>query len=143
MADADRALLVATYEAAVVDAYRDALEQQSIPAELADTVLVLAQHHDEHCTALAAAGLQARSSIVRDEAVFATVIERLRGPDPRAGVLATEEALAATHLESLALLETTDAAAVVASILPVEARHAVAVDPASLPPVQTVEGAFG
>jgi hypothetical protein len=143
MTDVDRALLVAAFEAAVVDAYRDALEQQSIPADLADTVLVLAQHHDEHCTALAAAGLQARSSIARDERVFGIVVEALRGADARAGVLATEESLAATHLQSLARLETTDVAAVVASILPVEARHAVVLDPGALPPVQATEGSFG
>ena len=77
-----------------------------------------------------------------DEAVFAAVVERLRSGDPRGGLLQTEEGLAATHLQSLAVLETTDAAAVVASILPVEARHAVALDPAALPAVQTTDGAL-
>ena len=142
MADADRALFVAGLEAAVTDAYRSALEQQSVPAELADTVLVLAQHHDEHCAALAAIALKARADVVSNERLFPEVTEALSGPDARAALLAVEEALAATHLASLGVLTDTLAAASVASILPVEAQHAVALEPSALHEVQTVDGAY-
>lgn len=143
MADADRALFVAGLEAAVVDAYRTALEQQLVPADLADTVLVLAQHHDEHCTALAAIGLVARSAIARNETLYAELSQSVAGPDGRAAILAAEEALAATHLASLGVLEDTLAASSVASILPVEARHAIVLDPTAVPDVQTTERAYG
>lgn len=143
MADADRALFVAGIEAAVVDAYRAALEQQAVPADLADTVLVLAQHHDEHCTALAAIGLTARSAVVRNETLFAELSQSVTGPDPRAAILGVEEALAATHLASLGVLTDTLAASSVAGILPVEARHAVVLDPSAVPEVQTTDRAYG
>lgn len=142
MADADRALYVAGLEAAVVDVYRLALELQSVPAELVDTVLVLAQHHDEHAAALAAIAATARSAVERNESLHDELRQSVLGDDPRGAILAVEQSLAATHLASLGELESTDAAAAVASILPVEARHAVVLDPASLPPVQTVAGAF-
>jgi hypothetical protein len=140
--DEDRALFVAGLEAAVADAYRLALEQQAVPAELADTVLVLAQHHDEHCTALAAIGLTARADIVRNERLYGELAETVTGPDPRRAVLEVEESLAATHLESLGVLEASLAAASVASIVPVEAQHAVVLDPTALPPVQTTRLAY-
>jgi hypothetical protein len=142
MADADRALFVAGLEAAVVDAYRAALEQQAVPADLADTVLVLAQHHDEHCTALAAIALVARSAVVSNETLFVEVTESISGPDARAAILAVEEALAATHLVSLGVIDDTLAASSIASILPVEARHAVVLDPGAVPEVQSVDGAY-
>jgi hypothetical protein len=142
VADADRALFVAGLEAAVVDAYRAALEQQAVPADLTDTVLVLAQHHDEHCTALAAIGLTARGAIARNETLFAELSESVAGPDPRAAILGIEEALAATHLASLGVLTDTLAASSVAAILPVEARHAVVLDPSSVPDVQMTDRAY-
>ena len=142
MADADRALFVAGLEAAVVDVYRLALEGQSVPPELAEIVLVLAQHHDEHCTALAAVGARARSAIGRNETLYAELNQSVLGPDPMLAIVAVEQALAATHLASLGVLESTDAAAAIASILPVEARHAVVLDPTLLPPSQTVDGAY-
>lgn len=142
MADADRALFVAGLEAAVVDAYRVALDQGALPADLTDTVLVLAQHHDEHCTALAAVALMARSAVARNERLYTDLNQTVLGADPRAAILAVEEALAATHINSLGLLESTDAAAAVASILPVEARHAVVLDPGALPQVQTGGGSY-
>jgi hypothetical protein len=143
VADADRVLFVAGLEAAVVDVYRLVMEQGSLPVDLADTVLVLAQHHDEHCIALAAVGQTARSAIARNETLYAELNQTVLGADPVSAILAVEHALAATHLASLGVLESTDAAAAVASILPVEARHAVVLDPTALPPVQTIDGAYG
>jgi hypothetical protein len=142
VADEDRALFVAGIEAAVTDAYRAALEQQSVPADLADTVLVLAQHHDEHCAALAAIALKARTDVAPNPRLFTEVTELLRLPDARTTLLDIEEALAATHLESMGVLTDTLAAASVASILPVEAQHAVVLDPSALPEVQTTDGAY-
>lgn len=139
MADADRALFVAGIEAAVVDAYRGALEQQSVPPELVDTVLVLAQHHDEHCTAMAAIARTPRSAVARNERLHG----ELAGASMDAASLArVEDALAATHLASLALLADPIAASSVASILPVEAVHAVVLDPTALPVVQTTDAAY-
>jgi hypothetical protein len=142
MADEDRALFVAGIEAAVTDVYRLALEQQAVPSDLADAVLVLAQHHDEHCAALAAIALVARADVVRNERLFGELSATVLGPDPRPALLAVEEALAATHLASLGVLTDTLAASSVASILPVEAQHAVVLDPSALPDVQTVDAAY-
>ena len=142
MADADRALFVAGVEAAVVDVYRVLIERATLPTDQLDTVIVLAQHHDEHCLALAAVALQPRSAIERNEQVYAELNQTVLGDDPMGAIYDVEERLAATHLESLGVLETTDAAAAVASILPVESRHAVAVVASALPELESVQGAF-
>jgi hypothetical protein len=142
VADADRALFVAGLEAAVTDVYRLALDGPNLPAPHTDTVLVLAQHHDEHCTALAAIAQTARSAVVRNTTLYAELNQSVLGPDPLPAILAVEQALAATHLASLGALETTDAAASVAAILPVEAQHATVLDPTRLPEVQTVDAAY-
>jgi hypothetical protein len=142
MADADRALFVAGLEAAVTDVYRLALDGANLPATAVDTVLVLAQHHDEHCTALAAIAQTARSAVERNTTLYAELNQTVLGPDPLPAILAVEQALAATHLASLGVLESTDAAASVAAILPVEAQHATVLDPTQLPAVQTVDGAY-
>lgn len=142
MPDADRALFVAGLEAAVVDAYRALLDRGALPAELADTVLVLAQHHDEHCTALAAIADTPRRGVERNETLRAELSESLLADDPTLALLGVEEALTSTHLASLGVLEDTDAVAVVAGVLPVEARHGVVLDPKMLPPVQIVGGQY-
>jgi hypothetical protein len=142
VADADRALFVAGLEAAVADVYRLALEGATVPPDFVDTVLVLAQHHDEHCAALAAIGRTPRSAIERNARLYGELNQTVLEDDPRAAIIATEHALAATHLASLGVLESTDSAAAVASILPVEARHAVVLDPGALVALQTVDGAY-
>jgi hypothetical protein len=142
VADEDRVLFVAGLEAAVVDAYRALLDRGSLPAELADTVLVLAQHHDEHCTALAAIAGTPRRAVERNEKLREELLESLAVDDPTLALLGVEEALTSTHLASLGVLEGTDAVTVVASILPVEARHGVVLDPQMLPPVQIVGGQY-
>lgn len=142
LGDAGRALFVAGLEAVVADVYRLALEEQVPPPQLASVVLVLAQHHEEHATALAAIALTARAEVPRNDRLYAELNQTVLGPDPTAAILDVEESLAATHLASLGVLETTDAAAAVASILPVEAGHAVVLDPSALPPVQTVDRAY-
>lgn len=142
MADADRVLFVAGLEAAVVDVYRALLDRGSLPAALVDTVLVLAQHHDEHCTALAAIAGTPRAAIKRNEKLYGELNRTVLVDDPTRTLLVVEEALTSTHLASLGVLESTDAAAAVASILPVEARHGVVLDPAELPPLQIVGGQY-
>ena len=142
VADAERALFVAGIEAAVVDVYRELLERASLPTDQQDTVVVLAQHHDEHCLALAAVAEQRRAAVERNETLYAELRRTVLGDDPMGAVYEVEEQLVATHLASLGVLETTGAAAAVASILPVEARHAVAVMPSSLPALESAEGAY-
>ena len=142
MADADRALFVAGLEAAVVDVYRVLLQRGTLPAEQSDIVTVLAQHHDEHCVALAAVGLQPRSAIERNDTLYAELNQTVLGDDPMGAIHAVEEQLTATHVTSLGVLETTDAAAAVASILPVEARHAVALVPTALPALESDRDAY-
>ena len=142
MADADRALFVAGIEAAVVDVYRVLIERATLPTDQHDVVVVLAQHHDEHCLALAAVGQQPRSAIERNEQLYAELNQTVLGDDPMGAIHAVEEQLVATHLASLGVLETTDAAAAVASILPVEARHAVVVMPSALPALESVQDAY-
>jgi hypothetical protein len=142
MSDADRVVFVAGLERTVADAYRAALERETLDPATADTLLVLAQHHDEHATALAAVAGQRASSLARDDALYTELDGQLVGSGLVAAAHAIEEAMAATHLESLGVLDSTDAAGAVAAILPVEARHAVVLDPTALPPVQTVDGAY-
>ena len=142
MADADRALFVARLEAAVVDAYRALLERGGLSAEESDTVLVLAQHHEEHSAVLAGLAGSTRARAGRSETLFAELEERMLGVDPLAAILVVEQALAATHLASFGVLEDTDAITAVASILPVESRHVVVLDPTLLPSLQTADGAY-
>jgi hypothetical protein len=142
VADADRALFVAGIEAAVVDVYRVLLDRATLPADQRDIVIVLAQHHDEHCLALAAVGQQPRSAVERNEQLYAELNQTVLGDDPMMAIYGVEERLTATHLASLGVLETTDAAAAVASILPIEARHAVVVVPSALPPLESADLAF-
>lgn len=142
MADASRALFVARLEAAVVDAYRALLERGGLSAEESDTVLVLAQHHEEHSAVLAGLAGSTRVRAGRSETLFAELEATVLGDDAMAAILAVEQSLSATHLASFGVLESTDAIVAVASILPVESRHVVALDPASLPNLQTAEGAY-
>jgi hypothetical protein len=127
VADADRALAVARIEVAVADAYRAALDRGTLAPEATDVVLVLAQHHEEHAIALAALARTPRSAVERDGGFYAQLNQTVLSDDPLAAIFDTERSLAATHLASLGVLESTDAAAAVASILPVEAQHVVAV----------------
>ena len=142
MADADRALFVARLEAAVVDAYRALLDRGGLSTDATDTVLVLAQHHDEHSAVLAGLAGSTRAGAGRSETLFAELEATVLGADPMAAILAVEQALSATHLASFDVLEDTDAIVAVASILPVESRHVVVLDPAALPNLQTAEGAY-
>lgn len=151
MADTDRALFVAGLEIAVSDAYRAVLDQGSLPRDASDLVLVLSQHHDEHATALAALGQTARADVVRNATLYGELNQTVLGADPLGAILAVEQSLAATHLASLGVLETTDSAAAVAAILPIEADHAVVVGVASglpltspelLPALETVDLAY-
>lgn len=142
MADADRALFVARIEAAVVDAYRALLDRGALSPDASDTVLVLAQHHDEHCAALATLAGSTRVRVGRSEPLFAELDEALLAADPMPAILAVEQALAATHLASFDVLDSDDAIVTVASILPVESRHVVVLDPKALPDLQTAEGAY-
>lgn len=142
MADADRALFVARIEAAVVDAYRALLDRGGLSTDATDTVLVLAQHHDEHSAVLAALAGSTRVRAGRSETLFTELHEALLGADPMPVIFAIEQALAATHLASFDMLEERDAIVAVASILPVESRHVVVLDPTALPNVQTADGAY-
>lgn len=151
MADTDRALFVAGLEIAVSDTYRAVLDQGSLAPEAADLVLVLSQHHDEHATALAALGLTPRAKVERNATLYAELNQTVLGADPLGAILAVEQSLVATHLASLGVLETTDSAAAVAAILPIEAEHAVVVGVASglsltspelLPSLETVDGGY-
>lgn len=139
MADTDRALFVAGIEIAVSDAYRALLDKGGLAPDVADTVLVLSQHHDEHATALAALGRTPRAKVSRNAALYADLGESVLGADPLAAILAVEQALAATHLASLGLLTTTDAAAAVAAIMPIESDHAVVVGVAAGRPLASAE----
>ena len=142
MADAERALFVAGLEAAIVEVYRTLAERASLPVEQHDTVVVLAQHHDEHCLELAVVGGERRSAIEPNERLRAELEASVLGDDPMTAIYAVEERLVATHLASLGVLETPDAATVVASILPVESRHAVAVTPSALPALESEQDAY-
>lgn len=125
--DRARALFVAGIEIAVRDIYRDLLDQGGLDPDVADTVLVLAQHHDEHAAALAALGRTPRSSVHRNVALHAELTRTVLGAHPLSAIVDVEEALVATHLASLGMLTSAHAAAAVAAILPIESDHAVVV----------------
>ena len=125
VADEDRHRFVAGLEAAVTDAYRSALDRGGFDAAVADVLLVLAQHHDEHATALAALAGIARADVVPNATLYAELNQTVLVDDPLPAVIAVEEALAATHVASLGELTSSDGAAAVASIVPVEAQHVV------------------
>ena len=151
MADEDRHRFVAGLEAAVTDAYRAALERGGLAPAVTEVLLVLAQHHDEHATALAALAGMPRADVVPNARLYAELNQTVLVDAPLPAVVAVEEALAATHVASLGELTSGDGAAAVASIIPVEAQHVVAagvtsgLDPGAselLPAVQVTDRAF-
>jgi hypothetical protein len=150
-ADRARVLFVAGVEIAVSDTYRALLDNGGLAPDVADTVLVLSQHHDEHATALAALGLTPRADVSRNTTLYAELNQTVLGPDPLPAILAAEQALVATHLVSLGTLSTTDTAAAVAAIMPIEADHAVVIgvaggialaSPQLLPALDAVDAAY-
>jgi len=151
VADADRALFVAGLEVALADAYRVVLDRGGLDDAAAEVLLVLAQHHDEHASALAAVARRPRSDVVANATWYAELNQTLLGSSPLDAARAAEESLAATHLVSLRLLTAATAASAVAAILPVEAQHSIAVaavagvavtDPTLHPGVAPVDGAL-
>lgn len=115
-------------ELAAVDAYSAAAGTGLISEEVLPVALTFQQHHRDHAQAYAAL-LGTRAPGVANQSVLAAFGPQIaRARDEQALLQVAfdlETAAASTYLLALGLLESTDAAATAAAILPTESRHAV------------------
>jgi rubrerythrin len=153
LTDEERAAFAESIELAAVELYRQAAAGGKIttPALVA-AATTFAGHHQEHAGAFAsAAGDKARH--VANPKLVQIVGDQLRAaPDEKATIKIAfdlENGTAATYMLALGALESPDDARLVASILPVEAQHAVVLGTAIglpndivLPPFETQDGGF-
>jgi hypothetical protein len=116
-------------ELALVEAYQAAATSGKIttPA-VADAAGAFAEHHQEHGAAFGAAAGSAATGRA-NPGLLDEVADQLEGAADENDVVeiafGLESAAAATHLFALGALESPDALQATASILPVEAQHAV------------------
>jgi Ferritin-like domain len=127
--DPEIAAFAESVELAVVEAYRGAAASAKVttPA-VADAARAFAEHHEEHGAAFGAvAGGVATGRA--NPGLLEEVTDQLEGAADENDVVeiafGLENAAAATHLFVLGVLESAEARQVAASILPVEAQHAV------------------
>jgi Ferritin-like domain len=127
--DPEIAAFAESIELAVVEAYRAATAsgKMTTPA-VADAARTFAEHHEEHGAAFGAAAGSAATGRA-NPGLLEEVTDQLEGADDENDVVAItfglENAAAATYLFALGVLESAEARQVTASILPVEAQHAV------------------
>lgn len=115
-------------ERAAVAAYELADERRLLQAQPAESARIFGRHHADHAEALyclvpASAPMEANQALVD---LLAPQITAATTADELANVLyGIEEGAAATYMFALGVLESPDVAGAAASILPIEAQHAV------------------
>ena len=127
--DAGLAAFAASVELAAVEAYRAAAASGLVTTKaVLDAATVFAGHHTEHAAAFGAAAGSAATKKPNPK-LLAAVAGQLGSAKDEAGVLRIaydlEGAAAATYLFALGALTSKEALQLTASILPVEAQHAV------------------
>lgn len=127
--DADLSILVfaQSLELTAVAAYDAALNSNLLQPGPSEVAKLFRSHHLEHAQAMAGAAGKAAKNMA-NKALLAKFGPILQAAKDQNAVLDAafqiENAAAATYGQALALLKATDSAALVASIQPVEARHA-------------------
>lgn len=149
--DAGIAAFAQSVELTAVAAYTAAAQSGLVKtAAVLDAATTFAGHHKEHAAAFgAAAGAAATGKL--NQTLLTSLQPRLAAAKTENDVLTIaydlENAAAAAYLFALGVLESTVALQLTASILPVEAQHAVVLGhvigaslDTTLPPFQTQEG---
>lgn len=116
---------VQTLELATRDLYDEAIASAAPGAETTNVLQVFREHHDAYAQELS--GMLGRvGALLPNAALVEEYLERFgAGPERMAAAAAElEGSLVATYLDALDVLESTEGAALVASILTTEARHA-------------------
>ena len=121
-------------ELAAVDAYGIAIASGKLSPNIAAVAGVFQRHHREHAQALG--GLASKSAPgVSNKAILAAFGPKFTAATTEQELvtlaMTVENAAASTYQALIASLTATDPAALVASILPIEARHAVVLGQAS------------
>ena len=150
----DLAVFAASVEYAAVAAYGAAADSGKVttPA-VADAATLFADHHQQHGDAFSA--LVQRDDIEPNPGLLEAVGGQIAEAADEAAVLeiayGVENAAAATYLFGLGVLDDVTAAEAMASILPVEAQHAITLgfvlgkpldDETLMPPFETVDEAL-
>lgn len=152
--DGDIATFAASVEYAAVAAYTAAAKSGLVKTKaIADAATLFAGHHQQHGDAFKAAG--SNPNIAANKAVLDMVTPQLTAAKTENDVVALayglENAAAATYIFALGVLTTEKAYNAVASVMPVEAQHAVALgfvlgksldDKAFMPSFETKDGAL-
>lgn len=141
-------------ELAARAAYEVVIQTRRLSPAEEELCRTFASHHLDHANALAVlAGENDSSTSSPNASVVASVQPQLAGASDARGLLrvlySVEEGAAATYLQALGQLESPTAAGAAASIMPIEAQHAVVLGqlldlPTSdwMPPFQTTTDAF-
>lgn len=151
---ADIAVFAASVEYAAVAAYGAAADSGKVttPA-VGEAATLFADHHQQHGDAFAA--LVQRDDIAPNPGLLEAVGSQIGAAADEAAVLeiayGVENAAAATYLFALGVVDDVTAAEAMASILPVEAQHAITLgfvlgktldDPTLMPPFETTDEAL-
>ena len=150
--DADIATFAASVEYAAVEAYKAAAASGKVKTKaVLDAATAFAAQHQQHGDAFKAAGTN--KSVAANKALLETVGGQLtKAADEKAVVelaYGLENSAAATYLFALGVLQTPAAYEAVASVLPVEAQHAIALgfvlgkpltDPSLMPAFEKQDG---
>ncbi len=150
----DLAVFAASVEYAAVAAYGAAADSGKVttPA-VGEAATLFADHHQQHGDAFA--GLVQRDDIEPNPGLLDAVGGQVAGAADEAAVLeiayGVENAAAATYLFALGVLDDVEASQAMASILPVEAQHAITLgfvlgkpldDETLMPPFETTDAAL-
>jgi len=150
----DLAVFAASVEYAAVEAYGAAADSGKVttPA-VGDAATLFADHHQQHGDAFAA--LVERNDIAPNPGLLDMVGGQIADAADEAAVLeiayGVENAAAATYLFALGVLDDVPASQTMASILPVEAQHAITLgfvlgkpldDETLMPPFETTDAAL-
>lgn len=152
--DGDIATFAASVEYAAVAAYKAAAESGKVKTKaILEAATKFAGHHQQHGDAFKAAGTN--PDVAANQAVLDMVTPQLTAAKTENEVVALayglENAAAATYIFALGVLTTEKAYNAVASVMPVEAQHAVALgfvlgksldDKAFMPSFETQDGAL-
>ncbi len=152
--DGDIATFAASVEYAAVAAYKAAAESGKVKTKaILEAATMFAGHHQQHGDAFKAAGTN--PGVAANKAVLEMVTPQLTAAKTENDVVALayglENAAAATYIFALGVLTNDKAYNAVASVMPVEAQHAVALgfvlgktfdDRAFMPSFESKDGAL-
>ena len=127
--DLNLAIFAQTVELAAVALYRAAIDTGKLSKQIVDVAELFAGHHADHAGQFGAfAGRAAKPR--PNQKLLDELTPKLAAAATEKDLLvlarAVEEGAAATYVYALGVLESRDAAAAVATILPIEAQHSVA-----------------